>query len=332
MKKILPALLICTLFLTLLCGCGAESKSYAPSSDSGYVANAGGSNGYYFDEAEYGYDFPAAYDGEKVDSGAWLPTGPTFSGSEKIIYTATVAVETVEFEASVDAVYALLDKYGAFLEDSYITGVNYNDDFYGRQSYRTADFTIRVPVEAYRGLVADMPVLGNVTLQQAESQNITAQFTDVESRLNAYRAEESRLLEMLESAETVEEMILIESRLSEVRYEIEYLTSSLRNMQNRVDYSTVNLTLREVRKLTEPVAVQRSYWQEVGDGIKETFSGIGDFFKELFKWIIIALPVLILLAVIALAIVLPILHAAKKKRKAAAQVPARAAAPEDEQK
>ena len=119
---------------------------------------------------------------------------------------------------------------------------------------------------------------------------------------------------MLEMAATVEDMLAIEERLSDVRYEIESLTSSLMNMDNMVNYCTIDLYLNEVARLT-PVSEQgQGYWQELGAGFKDTLRDIGDFFKGLFKWFIVALPVLIILAAIAVIIVFIVKKSVKKRR------------------
>ncbi|MDR1246278.1 MAG: DUF4349 domain-containing protein, partial [Clostridiales Family XIII bacterium] len=96
-------------------------------------------------------------------------------------------------------------------------------------------------------------------------------------------------------------LIALESRLSDVRYEIESLTSRLRDWQDQVDYSTVNLYINEVDHLQEQTKIDRSYAQELGDGFTSTLRGIGAFFKELFRLVFAALPVLIILAVLAFA-------------------------------
>jgi predicted site-specific integrase-resolvase len=63
-------------------------------------------------------------------------------------------------------------------------------------------------------MTEEISSLGNLTYGNMQAQNITSQFIDTQSRLNAYRIEESRLLSMLEKAETVADMITIETRLS----------------------------------------------------------------------------------------------------------------------
>ena len=82
-----------------------------------------------------------------------------------------------------------------------------------------------------------------------------------------------------------------------------------------MDYSTVELSIREVAKLTDKEPpLQRTYWEEIGDGFNATLKSIGNFFKALFKAIVIALPVLLILAVITVVIIIIVRVSTRKSR------------------
>jgi hypothetical protein len=246
------------------------------------------------------------------------PAGFSPDLSQKIIYSAWAEIETLEFEKSLSDVYSLLDFYGAFIERSTITGKNYTASFYKTSARQSAMVTLRVPSYLFKDFTTHLTSLGNVVSLNTNADNITAKFFDSESRLNTYKIEEERLFSMLSKAETVEDMIKLEERISNVRYQIESLSSTLRNWQNEVDYSTVTINLYEVEELTElepdPEPEPLTYWEETGEGLTSVLSGIAVFFRELFKYIIILLPVLVVLAVVA-AIVIIIFKLNKKRRK-----------------
>lgn len=322
MKKRISLFLALILLCGLLCGCGAASKSSQyDSNTSASTDSIAPAEGYDDATSDEKGDYDVDYDtgGAAMNTSIIAGAGIDSDVSDKMIYTAYAEIETTEFEDSVSAVYDLLDSFGAFIEDSYVTGKSYSTDYYGYQSYRSAEFVLRVPKESYKQLLSELGGIGNVLSLDSSSRNITTQYTDTESRLKTYRIEEQRLQEMLQMAESVEDMITIESRLAEVRYEIESLTSTLREWDNQVDYSTVTLSINEVRKLTEQYPAKRSYWQEIGDGILATLSGIGEFFKSLFMYFLVALPVLVILAVIVVVIILIVKAAGRRKRKKLAE-------------
>lgn len=232
--------------------------------------------------------------------------------SEKIIYSADVSVETTDFDTAVGTLEDMLDLYGAFVESSSVSGRSISAR---RTSYRTARYTIRVPVEKFMDMRDGLGNVGSVLSVYTYTDNITEQYYDTQSRADSYRIEQERLMDMLGKCETVSDMIEVESRLSEVRYQLESLESTLRNWQNEVDYSTIDVTISEVEEYTEIVEPHRSFWQQVGDGLRNTFRGIGDFFKGLFKWFIVSLPVIVLVAAVIALAVLAVTVPVRRRRK-----------------
>ena len=268
--------------------------------------------------SEETYELGGSYnEASDISSGAEAvdPIAETGALAEKIIYTANADIETVDFDDTIGKVDDMLGLYGAFIENSYVGGRNYAQSYYGYQTYRTASYTLRVPKDRFEAMKGNLDTLGNVTSLQTNADNITAQFLDTESRLNSYKIQEERLLAMLEQADTVADMITIETRLADVRYDIESLTSSLKNWQNQVDYSTLTLSIREVEKYTETTPIQQTYWEQIGDGLQTTTRGVGEFFTNVFKWIVITLPVFAVLVVVAAIVLIIVRVSINKKRK-----------------
>ncbi len=331
MKKNKNLTLLLAMALTValaVASCGAKmADSESGGGDMMYwgESNAAASPGAATDSVTGGwdYDVPA----EEETAGAWdgavesvgTAVKPQTSLAEKIIYSADVTVETVDFDGAVDSVERMLTKYGAFLESSSVSGKSLSEVYYGYQTYRTAYFVIRVPVASFRNMTEDMESVGSVLRSNVYTDNITERYYDTQSRADSYRIEQERLMAMLEKCETVADMIEIESRLSEVRYQLESLESTLRNWQNQVDYSTVTVTLNEVQEFTKQPEIHRTYWQQIGDGLKETLEDIGDFFKDLFKSLVVNLPTILLVAVFlaAAAAILAVLVRKSRARGAA---------------
>ena len=334
MKKALAIMLAIMISAVFLASCSSksnDSQSFADSG-SGYTGSAPRSSsgaassapytGELYDSYDEGGDYVLEYSLSKPMEAGVAPIANSSGANnlaDKIIYTINADIETVDYDASIDEVYNLLSVFDAFIENSYVGGRNYAQSYYGWQTYRSASFTLRVPKDRLDSITESLSVLGNVVSRQSNAENITFQFSDTQSRLASYKTQEERLLDMLGKAESVTDMITIEERLGEVRYSIETLTSTLTNWQNQVDYSTLNLNIREVEKYTEVVPIQRTYWQQIGDGIVSTTRDVGDFFKGLLKWVIVSLPVLIILAVIAIVVIILVRRSIRRKRNAPAQ-------------
>ncbi|MCL2201831.1 MAG: DUF4349 domain-containing protein, partial [Oscillospiraceae bacterium] len=269
-------------------------------------------------EMDVAIDSPSVA-GEAYGGGSGLvPITPPVSESslaERIIYTVSADIETLHYEQTLEQVNRLMALNGAFIESHFVGGVNLENTMMGWNSMRTARFTLRVPTHRLNAVTADLSLLGNVASLSSDAQNITQQFSDTEARLTTLRTQETRLLELLINAENIEEMLAIEDRLSWVRFDIESMTSTLRNWQNQIDYSTLHLFVREVEEFTvaQP-RDERGYWQQMGDGIVDTLRGIGRFFMDIFMWFATNIPILIILAVVVIVIIVIIRRQLRKVR------------------
>ena len=231
MKKILAILFSLLLICALLAGCGSLSKD-AASNSSYYDSTATAEEGWYDEESTA--ETPA----ESTGAIGSAPTGE-HDPAEKIIYTANARVETTEFDDALQTAYSLIETAGGYIQSSYISGNSYNQIYRYGASYKSADLVIRVPSENFKSLTDSFSAVGNVLYVEYAQDNITTQYYNVQTRLDAYNAEHDRLIEMMQQADNVSDMILVEERLSEVEYQIDALSTSLRGMQKDVDYSTV---------------------------------------------------------------------------------------------
>ena len=252
-----------------------------------------------------------------AEMGTTLTTdiAPELSSAKKI-YTGYADIETLDFEKTLTDLKKLINDCGGYVESSSETGGDYNSMYGGNTIYRTANYTIRIPVDKFDEVYNDgIKGLGNVVNNTSNSQDITLQYTDTESRLKTYRTEEERLLDMLSKATTVEDMLAIETRLSDVRYQIESLTSQIKVWDSQVSYSTLTLSIREVALYTKDNSSTVSYGEQLKQTFMHSLYALGHFFKGFLKFLVAAFPTLVLLGLIAV-VVLLIVRASNKKRKA----------------
>ena len=302
MKKIL-CLLLAVWMVLCLCACGGAAYETAASYDSAPMEPAAAAEEAV--EMEMAQSYSVGTGGEA--SASDTAVNAAFD-SEKIIYSCYAEIETLEFESTCQEVTRLIARYGGFLESSTVSGHDYYYD--GR---RSAEYVIRIPRAHFEEVTGNLSTLGNVPYCSISAENVTASYRDTESRLAAYRVEEERLLAMLEKAETVADMLDIESRLSEVRYEIESLTTTILGWDSLINYSTITIYVEEVIEYTD--APEMGYWERMGKDFMDNLRDVGEFFKDLFRGIVSSLPVLVVLAVGAWIVILVI--RSMKKRKAA---------------
>lgn len=293
MKKSL-SLLLALLMLLSLCACGSagsQSAAYEYASEAPAAAPAM-SMDMSAEEAGYGGFSPAKNAGVPGDTGAGVPeTDPA-----KIIYSADATVETTDFDGSITKLLEMVEQSKGWIESSSMNSANYRSIARGSSYNRSASYTLRIPSDKFDLLMGSLSQIGNVPYSHTYTENVTSQYYDTQARLTAYQTQETRLLEMMEKAETVSDVIAIEEKLTELRYQIESLQSSLKNWDRQVSYSTITLEVVEVSEYSpEP---QQTYGQELWQALTGAFRGLGQFFKDLLVFLVSAIPTILVLTVL----------------------------------
>ena len=286
MKNIVALLLI----ILLLTGCGAKSVA---------------SDSVSYDTNEMIAETGAAMAPEMLD------TKTTVEEGRKWIVTMDMSVETQDLDA---ALSQLRDQIGGF--EGYVENQNiHNGSSYSGRRYRSANLTIRIPVAKTEEFTAQVGDICHVVSQNKQQEDVTLTYVATESRLNALKTEETRLLELLAQAEDMSDLLQIEARLTDVRYELESVTSQLRVLENQVDYATIHLFIEEVRDYTD-TKEDKTVWQRISGGFVDSLRGIATGALELAIWTLANLPYLVLFGGIGFAIVVIVKKFRKRKPKA----------------
>lgn len=300
------------LFL-LLTGCGAKSESADMAASETAAYNTSASTAYTEDTKEYEMAEDAAVEegvavtdadaGEGVES----PTQGTQS-NRKLIKRQYITMETKEFDALTQFVQDKVNAVGGYIEYSSVSGSSYN---YNETRY--ANYTIRVPVTELDGFVSAVKEEGNVTNFSESVEDITLSYVDTESRIAALKTEQETLMEMLDQAGDLDTLLAIQSRLTEVRYQLESYESQLRVYDNDIDYSTVNMDIYEVERETK--VVDDSFGSKLKERLSANFYGLGQSLESFAIFIIGGIPYWIMLALAAIVVILIIKLIRRRARK-----------------
>ena len=289
-KNLLALLLAALLTAGLLTGCGAASNDGA----SNAVMDVGGAP-------------------EKEEAG--LSQSTTTSGTatvqnQKLVRKLWLDAETEDLDALLTYVDERITAFSGYVQAREI----YNGSNYTSRRYRSASLTIRIPADKLNEFTAQVREEANITSSNETADDITLSYVATESRITALETEQQRLLELLEQAQTMDDLLQIESRLTEVRTELEEVTSQLRLYANMVDYGTIYLNIEEVVEYTvveEPDTV----WERMGSGFMESLDTLWDGMVEVFVFIVVGIPYWIVIAAVIAIVVLIVRANRRKKRK-----------------
>ncbi len=250
MKKLIYYLSSAALVIAMT-GCGRSSSSGTYAANS-YYDSAAESESYYglADEAA-GYA-PAEM---KTEGNTTTASGQTENptAGEKLVYRGAINLETMSYEETVKAVHERIDAYHGIIEqeNSWDNDRSWTyADGRKRTMNRTLSLTLRIPTESFQSFMNDMEGTAKVTSKSQSVENISRKYNDNSIEIESLRVQQERLMNMMESAETVEEMIMVEERLSEVQTRLNQKLSYQSSMDKDVQYSTISLNVNEVQEYT----------------------------------------------------------------------------------
>ena len=295
MKKFLALLLALTLALMLV-GCGASKAPMEDAAmdmvtsddaamDMGF--DAGGAPMEDFkEEAEYQSgafkEYPSTTDVDKLMD-------------VKMVYTANMDLQTLSFDKADADISALVEEMGGYFEQRSISNRS--------SGYRYAEYTVRVPAEKFNDFCSQMGTLCHLVYKNESADNITESYYDTQSRLVTAQTKLERLQELLRRAESMEDIITIESAISETEWTIENLTGTLRTYDSLVGYSTIYMTLHEVYELSGQGQAPVTFGDRLGESFLDGLKSIGRTAQNFAVWLAYSWFWLLIVVVIVIVII-----------------------------
>ena len=292
-------------------GSTTETANYAVEDYTGSSLMAKNTDAYTTDESTASFDnaMPdAASQNEDPPDTVSESEAASESTDRKLITTVSVSLEIKDAEKYDANLQKLVSKYHGYIESSYV-GPDYSNE-----DAKQYQYTIRIPAESLDAFSKDMSEDGSITDRSVQTQDVTLTYTDMEAHKRALKIEKKTLEDLLSKAETTDDLIKIQTQLTDVRYQLDSLESQLRVYDNQVEYSTINLTVTQV-KTYSPVETQ-SFGEQAKSGIASTLSKMGQHVQSFAIWFVTQLPRLIILAVIAIVTVKAVKFKRRKKSTA----------------
>ncbi len=306
MKKRSIAILMALLLLLGLAACGGASNSAA--TPAAAPAASGGT---------MNFDGYWAKDEMAMAEAAEAPMAPMDAGSDlsgdrsnlpdgvKMIYRASLELETQEFERSDNDIKALTKSLGGYFEEQ---------NAYTRSGgYRTASYTVRVPAERFEEFLAQVGNVCTVIRQSQNAEDVSEYYYDMESRLETAKIKLDRLQDLLARAEEMEDIITLEGAISDTEYQIERLSGEKRHYDALIGYSTINVSLSEVYRITEIETAPLTFGERLGIAFRDGLRDFGEAMEDFAEWLAYSwLTLLVIIAVVV--VVIKLIRSGRAKR------------------
>ncbi|MCM1284085.1 MAG: DUF4349 domain-containing protein [Muribaculaceae bacterium] len=308
MKKRYLCMLALVLCLTGCGGSGSSSSSYSKDN------SAGGYTDEAYSDSYSDYENTDLLEGT---SGTGMQPTDVKISQEMLIYTCDMQLDVLDFEGAVADFKGKLEEFEGFVESE-----NYEDDssysqYYdeAREIWHSYSAAVRIPSDRYDAFCDSVAEIGDLRSKTANAENVSQEYTDIQTTLEIYEAKEERYIGLLADASSDEYALQIESELMDIQIDIARLKTRMKQIETDVAYSTVNVTFREVKRYSEQPVKTDTFVQRLGNTVKETVQDFGTFLEYLLFMLIRMLPYILLVLLIILIVLLLVKRSSKKKKR-----------------
>lgn len=212
----------------------------------------------------------------------------TFS-DKKLVKTMEISMETKDLDQCVNVFEMSAKSLGGYVERSEINTKGKNR--------RYSNLVIRIPVNNYDAFKSKMNENATVTKLSENVNDITENYVDTQSYIKSLETEQTALLQLMEKASTVSDIMSVQQRLSSVRSKLESYERRLKSMDAQVSYSTVTISITEVEEIKPK---DTSIGAEISEKFKDNLENVFDGLKALFVWLIVSVPYFVVIIIMAL--------------------------------
>ncbi len=220
---------------------------------------------------------------------------PGFAGDEnaslkqkKVVKTGNIDMRVNSVENAISEIRAIAVAHG---------GDEVSSDFTRNDTYKSGYILVKVPVDQFEDTFAQIKAVAPLVVHEStQTEDITAQFIDLESRIKNKKQQEARLRALFKKADDVDDLIKVEQELARVRTQIEQMESQLKYLKNQTQYSTINTTLEEDANI-----VVSDTWrpaQVIKDSFNTLIQKTTNLTNSIIRFVITSLPFIILFILI----------------------------------
>jgi len=155
-------------------------------------------------------------------------------GTRDVVRYGSLSLEVEDADDALERVTAIAERVGGYITSSSRSGE-------GENLYLSA--TLRVPVAEFSSVMAALRDEGEILYEDIGSYEVTLAVLDLEARLENLRASEDAFLALLDRAESVADVVAVQSELSRIQGDIESYEAQLNGMKDQVEMASITVSL-----------------------------------------------------------------------------------------
>lgn len=237
--------------------------------------------------------------------GAVQNQGSKLPEIKKLIINVSMSIKSKSFDEDMKRINS------ASVEGFYVEESNLQTQSSGLKS---AYVVFRVPADKLDSFMEQLNGIGAVASLNKSVEDVSMQYFDTKGRLETQQAMLKRLNELMAKADYVDDMLKIESKISEVQYNIDSLSGRLKGMDNLVDFATVKVSIQELKQ-PEIVEVEKGFLTKLKLSLKNGWQSFTELIANFALAVAWLLPRLVLIAAVVVIVALIVKKIKRRKHK-----------------
>lgn len=207
------------------------------------------------------------------------------SQKRMIIKTGSMNLEADKYDESETRINEVVKANGGYISLSR-SSIN-------AQGIKSGTITVKVPADKFDFAVNEVSKIGKVTNQNINTNDVTEEYVDLESRLNTQKELEKRLLSLLnDKAVKLSDVIEVEEKLASVRQKIEGIEGKLKLLKSQSDMSTLTINISEPSLLG--TSSGEGFFHDIGQAFKKGLTGFTNVLSVLITLLIAIIPIAVI--------------------------------------
>jgi hypothetical protein len=187
---------------------------------------------------------------------------------KKIIKTASLNAEVRNYDSFYSSLREKVKNLGG-----YIAQEEQNQSDYKIEN----SLAIKVPVDQFDNALAELAAgAEKINERKITSQDVTAEFVDTKSRMEAKKQVRQRYIDLLKQAKNMEEILNVQSEINGVQEDIESAAGRINYLSHSSSFSTINLTFFQVLNISANDYSEPSFWAKISQSFKTGWQWAGN--------------------------------------------------------
>lgn len=286
----------------VLAGCGSSGKSEAAAESAAYDAGSYKRSNDFVTadtsaELDGDYEEAVAEEAPVSRSAETVTEADVKDQGSMIIRNANISMDVDDLNVFSENLKRTVNSYKGYIESA---NVNDYDSDYSENRY--GYFTVRIPAERLDDFLSIVEGEGNITSKGESAEDVTMEYVDIEAHIATYEAERDSLMQLMDRAESIEDILKIREQLRDINYELDSLKRQLKSMQNKVSYSTVSIDAKETRSIMGS-SKKKSFAARIAEKFVEEFADGWEIALDVLIFIVTRIPLFAILGGVVFVIV-----------------------------